>query len=212
MVKITPSRSLICAAVASYISFAIVSAGYLDVSTLIHANKQFCLTEPIGKEMYTHITIHPYDIKKGKGLGVVIAEDGGDKPIFEEANLVNHLSVSFTAVHGISVICCIAAPNYDVYVGIAIKSGADARDYSIIAKSSHLDPVDAHLQNAIDEFSAFHKAQITGSRSMDRTSKKAADAYHLLTKFAIANSAFVVISTLCFILYFRSFFLSKKVM
>ncbi|GIX61062.1 emp24/gp25L/p24 family protein [Babesia caballi] len=212
MVKITPIRALIAAAVAAYLGFEDVSAGYLDVATPIAANTELCLTEPISKEMYTHITINPMDVLHGNGVGVVIKEEGGDKPIYEKSNLTKHLTVSFTAVHGISVICCVTAPDYDIYVGVSIKSGADARDYSIIAKSSHLDPVDAHLQNAIDEFVVFHKAQLTGTRSMDRTSKKATQVYHLLTKYTIANCVFVVISTVCFILYFRSFFIAKKVM
>ncbi|CDR96878.1 membrane protein, putative [Babesia bigemina] len=210
--QITVCRALLAAAAASCFGFKSAYAGYLDVATLITANKRLCLTEPIKKEMYTHIAVHAFDVRQEQGIAITIKEEGADKPIYEESNLIKHLSVSFTAIHGISVICCITAPHYDIYVGVSIKSGADARDYSIIAKSSHLDPVDAHLQNAIDEFSAFHKAQLTGSRSMDRTSKKAADAYYMLTKFAIANSVFVVISTICFILYFRSFFLSKKVM
>ncbi|EDO08195.1 emp24/gp25L/p24 family/GOLD family protein [Babesia bovis T2Bo] len=212
MVHFTAFRALVAAALAAYIGFEKASAGFLDVTTRIKAGQKVCLVEPISKEMYTHITVRPIDVKDNMGVAVVIREEGGDKPIYEESNLMNHLSVSFTAVHGLSVVCCISASKYDIYVALAIKSGADARDYSIIAKSSHMDPVDAHLQNAIDEFSAFHKAQITGSRAMDRTSKRAADAYRLLTKFAIANSVFVVICTICFILYFRSFFLSKKVM
>ncbi|GFE53257.1 emp24 gp25L p24 family protein [Babesia ovis] len=212
MARLTAFGALLSAALAACIGFGTVSAGYLDVTTLIKAKKRVCFVEPIGKEMYTHITVRALDVKDDRGVAVVIKEEGGEKPIYEEANLLNHLSVSFTAVHGLSAVCCIAAFNHDTYVALSIKTGADARDYSIIAKSSHLDPVDAHLQNAIDEFSAFHKAQITGSRSMDRTSKKAADAYNMLTKFAIANSIFVVISTMCVILYFRSFFLSKKVM
>ncbi|KAK1444636.1 hypothetical protein BgAZ_105420 [Babesia gibsoni] len=187
-------------------------AGYLDMTTLIKKGKELCFTEPIGKEMYTHITIHLHEVIGGDGLGVVIREEGADSPIYEEANLIKQVSVSFTTIHGISVVCCLTANSGDAYVGISLKSGADARDYSIIAKSTHLDPVDAHLQNALDEFSAFHKAQITGSRSIDRTSKKAAQTYSLLTKFAIANSVFVIISTLCFVFYFRSFFISKKVM
>lgn len=211
MVKGNYIVTLLTAVVAVVYGFPLCYGAYMDVTTLIKAGKEACFTEPMVKEMYTHITIHGRGVVNDEGVAVVIKEEGAEKPIYEESNLIKQVSVSFTTIHGISVICCIAAPKRDTYVAVSIKSGADARDYSIIAKSTHLDPVDAHLQNALDEFSAFHKAQITGSRSIDRTSKKAAQTYHLLIKFSIANSVFVVVSTLCFIFYFRSFFLSKKV-
>ncbi|AFZ79197.1 hypothetical protein BEWA_020430 [Theileria equi strain WA] len=187
-----------------------VSAGYIDATTYLKPYEQFCISEVVGKDMYTHITFSAASLAPGEGLSAFIMEEGGDKHVYNEKDITKPASVSFTTIRGLSVIFCITGPPSGAFITFTLKYGADARDYSIIAKSSHLDPVDARIQNVLDEFSAFHKAQIIGTQSIDKTSVKATETYHLLAKFAIANSLFVIFSTIFYIYYFRNFFRSKK--
>lgn len=187
-----------------------VFAGYIDATTYLKPYEQFCISEVVGKDMYTHITFSGVNLAPGEGLSAFVMEEGGDKHIYNERNVTKAASISFTTIRGLSVIFCVTGPPSGVFITFTLKYGADARDYSIIAKSSHLDPVDARIQNVLDEFSAFHKAQMIGTQSIDKTSVKATKTYHLLAKFAIANSLFVILSTFFYIYYFRNFFRSKN--
>eukprot|EP00375_Theileria_parva_P002219 XP_764896.1 hypothetical protein [Theileria parva strain Muguga] len=160
--------------------------------------------------MFVHLTFGILDLKPGQFYSAYVIEEGSDKYIYRESTIRNDVSISFTSIEGPSITLCVNGPQSGTNFNFSLKFGADARDYSIIAKSSHLDPVDARVQNVLDELSAFHKAQIIGASSIDRTSEKAIKTYHLLARFAIANSIFVIFSTLCYIFYFRNFFKSKK--
>ncbi|KAK2196590.1 GOLD domain [Babesia duncani] len=201
----------LCSIFAFCLFKSFTDAVYLETTTLIEPYTTLCLSEFIGTNTYTHITVSGVSLPQDKGLKVVVKEQGSEKPVYSESNIKRAVSISFTTIHGNAVICCVSAPDVAVHVAFSIKSGADARDYSIIAKSTHLDPIDGFIQNALDEFVAFHKAQVAGRRSIDKTSAQAAKTFFLLTKFAIANSIFIILTTFVYIIYFRSFFMTKKV-
>ncbi|XP_952390.1 cargo protein (transmembrane protein tmp21 homologue), putative [Theileria annulata] len=186
------------------------SCSYIDATTYLEPYQQFCLSEVVGKDMFVHLTFGILDLKPDQFYSAYVIEEGSDQYIFRESAIRNDVSLSFTSVEGPSITLCVNGPQSGTNFNFSLKFGADARDYSIIAKSSHLDPVDIRVQNVLDELSAFHKAQIIGASSIDRISEKAIKTYHLLARFAIANSVFVIFSTLCYIFYFRNFFKSKK--
>ncbi|UKJ90306.1 cargo protein [Theileria orientalis] len=185
-------------------------SAYIDATTYVAPYRQFCLTELVGKDMFVHITFHFIDLKDTEAFSAYIIEEGASKYIYNEGTIQNEVSVSFTSIEGPSVIFCVRAPHSGGHLNFSLKFGADARDYSIIAKSTHLDPVDARIQNVLDELSSFHKAQLIGASFIDKTSERAIKTYHLLARFAIANSVFMIFSTMCYIFYFRHFFRSKK--
>ncbi|CRG95056.1 transmembrane protein Tmp21 homologue, putative [Plasmodium gallinaceum] len=132
-------------------------------------------------------------------------------PIFESRN-EHDIKTAFTTFFSTSYSFCLQnRSNKNMNVYLEIKHGTEARDYTRIAKTEHLNKASIYLKQIIDQMNNFH-VNLKRIKAMEEKEKAASDKLNdTLMWFSIINIIIIFIAAIIQDFYFKKFFTSKKI-
>ncbi|CRH01742.1 transmembrane protein Tmp21 homologue, putative [Plasmodium relictum] len=132
-------------------------------------------------------------------------------PIFESQN-EHEIKTAFTTFFSTSYSFCVYnSSDKSTNVYFEVKYGTEARDYTRIAKTEHLNEASLFLKQIIDEMNNFH-INLKRIKEMEEKEKLASDKLNdTLMWFSIINIIIIIIAAIIQDFYFKKFFTSKKI-
>lgn len=132
-------------------------------------------------------------------------------PIFESTN-EHDIKTAFTTFYTSSYsFCSHNNTENKINVHLEIKYGSEAKDYTQIAKSEHLNEAGTNLKKIIDQMNSFHKNLIR-IKEMEEKEKVNSDKLNdTLMWFSIVTIIIIIITAVIQDFYFKKFFTSKKI-
>lgn len=134
-------------------------------------------------------------------------------PLFQSLNEYD-IKTAFTTFYASSYSFC-AFNNSDtkdrINVHFEIKFGTEAKDYTQIAKTEHLNVASVNIKQIIDQISNFHK-NLLRLRAIEQEEKKSGDKLNdFLMWFSFITILIIIITAVLQDFYFKKFFTSKKI-
>lgn len=143
------------------------------------------------------------------GMAVSVADEGGT--IYEERDKAEAHTAFTTRQEGNHVVCVENTATQEINVNISLLWGADAKDYSQIAKMEHLDNTVQVMRHIEDELREYHQSLIfMRAREQRLRTVNETTSFRVLL-FGFINIACVMIGAAAQAYYFKRFFKQKKI-
>ncbi|CEM08950.1 unnamed protein product [Vitrella brassicaformis CCMP3155] len=177
----------------------------IEIHVDLNASQKKCYGEELGKGT---LLIAEFVTTDGL-LSVNVADPSAT--IFSEKDKMEIKTAFTTNQAGTHMFCVQNLSRKGINVKLNIAWGAQARDYSSIAKKEHLEPMTVSLKKIEEELRLYHNI-ILYMREREQGLRKTNDntAFRVIG-FTLFNVALMVAVSALQIYYFRTFFRSKKI-
>ncbi|VWU51501.1 transmembrane protein Tmp21 homologue, putative [Hepatocystis sp. ex Piliocolobus tephrosceles] len=132
-------------------------------------------------------------------------------PIFESLN-EHDIKTAFTTYSSSSYsFCAYNKSRQKLIVLFDIKYGTEAKDYTQIAKTEHLNEATVYLKQIFDRMNTFH-LNLKRIKTAEENEKKSSDKLNdTLMWFSVIIILIIIIAAIIQDFYFKRFFTSKKI-
>ncbi|SBS86025.1 transmembrane protein Tmp21 homologue [Plasmodium ovale curtisi] len=190
----------------------------VEIYITLRPNKLKCIKERINKDTLvvskfrtdnknSLVSIFIYDIDVNERNFTFSQK----QPIFETINK-HDIKTAFTTFYSSSYsFCAYNKTKKLIDVHFEIKYGTEARDYTKIAKTEHLNEATIILKKIVDRMNIFH-INLKKIKADEEKEKKSNDKLNdTLMWFSIINILIIIVAAILQDFYFKRFFTSKKI-
>ncbi|SBT41207.1 transmembrane protein Tmp21 homologue [Plasmodium ovale wallikeri] len=190
----------------------------VEIYITLRPNKLKCIKERINKDT---LVVSKFRTDNKNSLASIFIYDidvnernftfSQKQPIFETINK-HDIKTAFTTFYSSSYsFCAYNKTKKLIDVHFEIKYGTEARDYTKIAKTEHLNEATVFLKKIVDRMNIFH-VNLKKIKADEEKEKKSNDKLNdTLMWFSMINILIIIIAAILQDFYFKRFFTSKKI-
>eukprot|EP01068_Selenidium_serpulae_P013434 Selendium_serpulae@DN5963_c0_g1_i3.p1 len=191
--------------------FVVVNSISFEIS--VFPSQKKCFGEHIAPDVLfrsSFTLVRPQtEAGESTGMSVSVADEGGT--IFEERDKAEAHTAFTTRQEGNHLVCVENSASREINVNILLLWGADAKDYSQIAKMEHLDNTVQVMRHLEDELREYHQSLIfMRAREQRLRSVNETTGFRVLV-FGFVNIGCVLLGATAQAYYFKRFFKQKKI-
>lgn len=208
------SINRVAAIVLPILYYLSITVEAIDFRINILPSQKKCIGEHIGSDVLfrSHFTLDLVDDTfeaTRNGFAVSVADESGI--VFDDKDKAETATAFTTRREGNHIVCVENIGTRGIYVHIEMVWGADAKDYSQIAKMEHLDTVVQMMRHLEEELRDYHQSVIFLRARENRLRQVNDTTSFRVLLFGFINLLFVLGAALIQAYYFRNFFKSKKI-